>query len=169
MVAHGFQIEVFQDIQHLDHMGPPGRGRRHGNDVVSPESPSNWDTGFRLAVDHVFFDHDTLVLLHVLDDFIGDGACIEPIHAFLSHLFHGIRQVGIGDFFPIGPRLSIMEIVVAEAFISIPIVLGFRSIGNAGIRKATIETFSGQIDGRGRNFFPVHGSIFLQDFIQRSV
>ena len=62
-----------------------------------------------------------------------------------------------------------MEIVVAEAFISIPIVLGFRSIGNAGIRKATIETFSGQIDGRGRNFFPVHGSIFLQDFIQRWV
>ena len=88
--AHSPQIEVFQDVEHLDDMAAAGGGRGHGDDVAAPIGAADHRALLGRAAGQVLLHQQALVLVHLADNLVGHRPLIEPVSAVLGHRLHGV-------------------------------------------------------------------------------
>ena len=87
------QIKVFEDIEDLHDVDPPGRRRRHGINLIPAIFAANRRALHRLIVSEVGFGDKPAVLFHLVSDLVGDGAFIEGIRTVLGNQLEAFPQV----------------------------------------------------------------------------
>ena len=171
IVAHARQIEILQNVEHLQDHDPAARRLVAGNAVVAIVRPQRFGPD-GLVVFEVLVGEQSAVRSHVGGDLLGHLAGIEDIGATFRDAAQGVRHIRVLEY-----AADLLKLVI---FIEIDAAAGWSRTHFVAAGDTTVivllgpvtidirpddEAILGIFDGWRADVFPVHRAVLFDSLI----